>query len=369
MIDPAFDDGDAADVEETGEPLETAKPASPLEVRPVPRISIQAFCESPDLAETIEAIADDRRMSRTHIKVHTGGLAAAVEFYQESATPNLIIVESSLGRSTLNAELDRLADVCDPGTKVVVVGHVNDVELYRDLIRRGISEYMIAPVEGLGLISAIGGLYADKSAAPLGRSIAFIGGKGGVGSSTVSHNVAWAIARNFESDVVVADLDLAFGTAGLDFNQDPPQGIAEAINAPERLDDIFLDRLLARCTDHLSLLASPAMLDRTYDFDEATFAQVIEVAQAGVPALILDLPHEWTAWVRGTLMAADEVVLTVEPGLYIAPDDTQAPEALRGIGVRIEDDVLVTADGVENLSAAIPRTADEVEDWIARLSA
>ena len=89
----------------------------------------------------------------------------------------------------------------------------------------------------------------------------------------VAHNVAWAIARNFESDVVVADLDLAFGTAGLDFNQDPPQGIAEAVHAPDRLDDTFLDRLLARCSDHLSLLAAPATLDRTYDFDESAFAQ------------------------------------------------------------------------------------------------
>ncbi|MCB1495530.1 MAG: CpaE family protein [Bauldia sp.] len=314
MIDPAFDE-DEEGIEETAEPIEAAAPASRPEVRPVPRISIQAFCESPDLAATIEAIAGDRRMARTHVKVHTGGLAAAIEFYQDSATPNLIVVETSLGRDPLNAELDRLAEVCDAGTKVIVVGHVNDVELYRDLIRRGISEYMIAPVEPLGMISAISDLYADRTAKPLGRSIAFIGGKGGVGSSTVSHNVAWSIARTLESDVVVADLDLAFGTAGLDFNQDPPQGIAEAINAPERLDDVFLDRLLARCSDHLSLLAAPAMLDRTYDFDETAFAQIIDVAQGGVPALLLDLPHEWTAWVRGTLLSADEVVLTVEPDL------------------------------------------------------
>jgi pilus assembly protein CpaE len=131
----------------------------------------------------------------------------------------------------------------------------------------------------------------------------------------VAHNVAWAIARNFESNVVVADLDLAFGTAGLDFNQDPTQGIAEAVHAPERVDDTFLDRLLARCSDHLSLLAAPATLDRTYDFEEAAFAQVIDIAQAGVPAVILDLPHIWTAWMKRTLLAADEVVLTVEPDL------------------------------------------------------
>jgi pilus assembly protein CpaE len=288
---------------------------SVADVRPIPRISIQAFCESPELAAAIEAAASDRRMSRAHVKVHTGGIAAAAEFYQEAATPNLIIVESKLPRDRLDAELNRLAEVCDAGTKVVVIGHINDVELYRDLTRRGVSEYLVVPVDLLRIIKTVGELYVDRAAKPLGRTIAFVGGKGGVGSSMVAHNVAWAIARNFHNDVVVADLDLAFGTAGLDFNQDPTQGIAEAIYAPERLDDVFLDRLLARCSDHLSLLAAPATLDRTYDFEEGAFAQVIDVAQIGVPAVILDLPHAWNGWTKKTLLAADEVVLTVEPDL------------------------------------------------------
>ena len=313
MTDLAFEDKEDGPGQPDGAPA--AGPISPGDVRPVPRISIQAFSETPELAANIEAAATDRRMSRTHVKVHQGGIAAASEFYQAAATPNLIIVESALPRDRLEAELDRLAEVCDAGTKVIVVGHVNDVELYRDLVRRGVSEYLVAPVAVLDLIRTIGDLYVDRSTAPIGRSIAFVGGKGGVGSSMVAHNVAWAIARNFESDVVIADLDLPFGTAGLDFNQDPTQGIADAVTAPERLDDVLLDRLLARCSDHLSLLAAPAMLDRTYDFDENAFTQVIGVAQNGVPAVVLDLPHEWTAWVRKTLMSADEVVLTVEPDL------------------------------------------------------
>jgi pilus assembly protein CpaE len=288
---------------------------SDAEVRPVPRISIQAFCESPELASVFEAAITDRRMARAHVKVHMGGIAAAAEFYQAAATPNLIMVESKLPRDKLDAELDRLSEVCDAGTKVVVIGHVNDVNLYRALIQRGVSEYLVFPVDLMRVIRTIADLYVERTSQPLGRSIAFVGGKGGVGSSMVAHNTAWAIARAYENDVVVADFDFAFGTAGLDFNQDPTQGIAEAVNAPERLDDVFLDRLLARCSDHLSLLAAPATLDRTYDFDETTFEQVIDVAQSGVPIVVLDLPHVWTSWVKKTLFAADEIVLTVEPDL------------------------------------------------------
>jgi pilus assembly protein CpaE len=285
------------------------------DVRPVPRISIQAFCDSPEVASTIEQAAGDRRMARAHLKVHTGGIGAAAEFYQAAATPNLIIVESRLPRDRLEVELERLASVCDSGTKVVVLGYVNDVELYRSLVQRGVSEYLVAPVDKMGVIRTIADLYVEKSTQPLGRTIAFVGAKGGVGSSTVAHNVAWAISRDFESDVVVADLDLPFGTAGLDFNQDPSQGIAEAVNAPDRLDDNFLERLLAKCSDHLSLLAAPATLDRTYDFGENAFEQIIDNAQSGVPAVILDIPHLWTNWAKATLLGADEIVITAEPDL------------------------------------------------------
>jgi Xaa-Pro aminopeptidase len=58
------------------------------------------------------------------------------------------------------------------------------------------------------------------------------------------------------------------------------------------------------------------------------------------------------------------MVFTVEPGLYVAAGDAQAPEALRGIGVRIEDDVVITADGHENLNAAIPKHPDDLESWV-----
>lgn len=296
--------------------LDADPPMQPeADVRPVPRISVQAFCESPELAAAIEAAAADRRMARAHVKVHMGGIPAAVEFYQSAATPNLILVESKQPRDRLEADLDRLAEVCDAGSRVVVVGHVNDVTLYRGLIRRGISEYLVMPVDLMTVIRTVSSLFVEHGTRPLGRSIAFVGGKGGVGSSMVAHNVAWAIARGFDSDVVVADLDFAFGTAGLDFNQDPQQGIAEAVNAPERLDDVFLDRLLAQCSDHLSLLAAPATLDHTYDFGEGAFEQLIGVAQSGVPAVVLDLPHVWTSWMKKTLLSADEIVLTVEPDL------------------------------------------------------
>ena len=68
---------------------------------------------------------------------------------------------------------------------------------------------------------------------------------------------------------------------------------------------------------------------------------------------------------EGTL--APGMVITVEPGLYFGADDRLVPAELRGIGVRIEDDILITESGNENLSAALPRTSTEVEAWMASI--
>jgi len=284
-------------------------------IRPVPRVAIQAFCETESVSSVIDRASQDRRMTKAHVKVQLGGISAAVDFYQTATTPNLILVESRLVGRELLSELEKLAEVCDEGTNVVVIGHKNDVQLYRELISRGVAEYLYAPINMSEVMEVVTTLFVNPEAEPLGNTIAFIGAKGGVGSSTVAHNVAWAISSSFESDVVLADFDLAFGTANIDFDQDPAQGVAEAVFSADRIDEMFLDRLLAKCSDHLSLLAAPSTLDREYDFDANDFEQLIEVAQRGTPNVVIDMPHVWTGWAKQTLASADKVVITATPDL------------------------------------------------------
>ena len=284
-------------------------------LRPVPRISIQAFCVSDGVAKPIERMAADRRMAKTHMKVHMGGVDTALEFYLTAPTPNLIILESASEPHGLLEQLQKLSSVCDPNTKVVVIGHYNDVTLYRELIRAGVSEYMVAPISVADTIAVISGIFIDPEASPIGRSIAFVGAKGGVGASTLAHNAAWAISNLFQNEVMIADLDLPFGTANINFDQDPAQGIAEAVFSPERIDETYLDRLLAQCSEKLSLLAAPSTLDRIYDFDADAFAQIIDVAQRSAPYVVLDVPHVWNGWTKTTLSRADEIVIVATPEL------------------------------------------------------
>jgi pilus assembly protein CpaE len=296
------------------ETTEVAQPPAEDHIAPAPRVSVQAFCETVETASAVQAAGEDRRLGKAHLKIQMGGMAAAIEAYRAAPTPNVIVLESD-GRNDLLGGLDHLATVCDPGTRVVVIGRINDVGLYRELVRRGVSDYVIAPVNALDVVRSICNLFSAPEAKSVGRVIAVVGAKGGVGASTISHNVAWAIARDLAMDSVVVDLDLAFGTAGLDYNQDPPQGVADAVFSPDRVDTAFIDRLLSKCTDHLSLLAAPATLDKVYDFGTDAFDAIFDTLRTTMPCIVLDVPHQWSGWTKRALIGADDILIVAAPDL------------------------------------------------------
>jgi pilus assembly protein CpaE len=284
-------------------------------VPPLPRVAIQAFCETPDIKQVMQTIQLDRRLSKVMFKLQDGGMAACLEAYRGAPTPNVIIIEASSDRQGLLTRLDELSQYCDAGTQVLVIGHTNDVILYRELMKRGVSEYLIAPVGMMDVIATLSGMFNTPDGSKLGRLVTVVGAKGGVGASAIAHNLAFMIAGDLEIATTLVDLDLPFGTAGLDFNQDPPQGIAEAVFSPDRLDANFVDRLLSKCTDNLSLLAAPSTLDRTYDFRETDFDGIIDILRASAPLIMLDMPHVWNAWTRRLLVNSDEVLIVAAPDL------------------------------------------------------
>ncbi|WP_425410892.1 AAA family ATPase [Hyphococcus sp.] len=286
-----------------------------IDHRPVPRISIHAFCETPETTGLLEKASVDRRLSKAHLTIHMGGVAKAIDHFQTAGTPNLIILETLAGGAEIFAKLGELAEVCDPSTKVVIIGKVNDIILYRELIKQGVSEYIVRPNSPLQIIKTVADLYVDPSAPPIGKTMAFVGARGGVGSSTVAHNVGWCTAEEFKSDTVILDLDLPFGTTSLDFDQEASAGLVEALSSPERLDDVLLDRLLQKHTDRLSLFTAPSMLDRDFDLDDQAFETVLDVVRGAAPTIVVDVPHMWTTWSKRILMTADEIVITATPDL------------------------------------------------------
>ena len=281
----------------------------------IPRVNIQAFCDDQRTAEAMQAAATDRRMTRAHVSIQLGGIKAAAQLYQSNATPDVLLVETKGARDVIVSQLMELAAVCQPDTKVIVIGHVNDVTLYRELIKQGVSEYMVAPLHQLQIIETIAGLYSDPRAAPVGKVIAFIGAKGGVGSSTIAHNVAWLMANRYATETVIVDFDLAYGTAGLNFNQESTSGMLDAIAQPERLDATLIDRLLTKLGDKLSLLSGPGGVDRDIVIETRAVEAILAAVRSSIPNVVLDLPNLWTPWVKFALLQADKVVITATPDL------------------------------------------------------
>jgi len=283
--------------------------------QPVPRITIHAACDRHEIADLVSGITADRRMARAEVTVESGGIDAAVARFAAQASPNLLILDSLLQGPAMLHALDRLAQVIEQGTKVVIIGAVNDIALFRELMARGVSEYIVPPLQPIDVIRTVCGLYVNPDKPFAGRVVAVIGARGGIGASTIAHNVAWSIAERQESSATLLDLDLSFGTAALDFNQDPPQSIADALMAPDRVDDVFLERVTTKQTQRLQMLTAPATLEREFELDPQSYEMVIERVRRTSPYVVLDLPHTWSSWVKHTLLAADDAIIVAGPDL------------------------------------------------------
>ncbi len=281
----------------------------------LPRIAIHAFCDRSETAGAIQAMSQDWRMARTNLKVYMGGLAAAIEYYRNETTPGLVMVESGLRGPELFSWLEELAAVVAQGTKVVLIGAVNDIRLYRELMDKGLSDYLVPPFHPLSLIRSISELYMDPDQPFVGRVVAFFGAKGGVGSSTLSHNIAWGLASKLGQETALVDMDSSWGTTGLDFNYDSSQGLEEALADSDRLDETLLDKIMVRHTDKLSILPASASLGAPAPMSTQAYETLVDGVRGLSPLTILDMPHVWTDWAKKLLTSADDIVITATPDL------------------------------------------------------
>lgn len=283
--------------------------------RAIPAISAIAFCESQRTVGLMEAVASDRRMAQATLQTQDGGLEAAIAYLQENQTPNLLILESSAANATMIAQIDELASHCDEGVQVMVIGNTNDIGLYRQLMARGVSEYLVPPVPPVQIVRSISQLFADPDAPFVGKSISVLGAKGGVGASTIAHNLAWSLSESAQVSTALIDLDLSFGTTALDFNHENQQTVADALLAPERVDDAVVAKLLAKVTDRLSLFTAPATVSQIMDIPAESYTAIIDTVRRVMPYVVLDMPHAWNEWTYKTLLSSDEVILVCQPDL------------------------------------------------------
>jgi len=297
----------------------------------VPHMTAAIFCQTAATREVIEQACADRRLIRVRTDLHEGGVAGARQTFETRRTPSLLVVEVSSAGETLLGEMDALAEVCDPETRVVVIGTENDITLYRALMARGIAEYLVGTLTPLDFVATVQALFAEDSAKKLGTTYAFVGAKGGIGASTLAQNVAWTIAEEEASPTLLVDLDFRFGSTAVNLDLKPVMGLEKYIDDPDKLDASLLDRLIVQRGAYLNVL--PGFDDPLGEVEPAPDAveRLIEIARASFPHVVLDVPHDWSASSRDALTSADQVIVVASPDLPNLRNTRAILERLRSL--------------------------------------
>lgn len=234
------------------------------------RVSALIYTRDKEAEEVIRAALGGLVPSAEFV---SGTVDTAVEQLAERASPRLLFVDVT-GSAEPVAQINSLGHVCEPGTAVIVIGDTNDIRLYRDLRRAGVVEYYFKPlVARLVTLTASAVLSGDpekQAEARTGRLVFVLGVRGGAGATTIATSVAWNLAERLKRRVALVDLDLYAGDAALQLDAAPTHALHEALEHPERVDDLFLDRATIHVTERLSLLSSLEKLSEfTIPKDEA----------------------------------------------------------------------------------------------------
>ena len=299
-----------------------------------------AFASDDDTLDVLQAVLLELGWRTDACK--KGGLRAAVQALSVTASPAMLLIDLSESADPL-LDIDSLADVCEPGTIVFAVGRVNDVALYRDLVARGIQDYLVKPVSPTQLRDALERARTANSAArekggeSEGRhvSTAVIGTRGGVGTSMLATSLAWLLSTEHEQSTALLDLDVHFGTAALTLDLEPGRGLTDAIENPARIDGLFIERAMIRAGDKLSIMSAEAPINAALMTDGSAFISLEQEFRQSFEACVIDLPRSMMVNFPQLVSSVQNVVLTTEMTLASARDAirilswlrTNAPDA------------------------------------------
>ena len=253
-------------------------------------------------------------MALPNSSVHRGNIGRVVNHLQSVRSPTALMVDVS-GSELPVTEIHKLAEVCEPGVSVVVVGDRNDVGLYRNLIRAGVSDYIVKPltrslvqnVLSAQLDTGVAGTAAAAagfSHQKLGSVVAVLGTRGGVGTTTVATNLAWYLANNETRRVALVDLDIFFGDAALALNVKVGGGLREVLENPTRIDELYLERTLVLSGKRLYVLAAEERLDIPVKFDPEALPSLFEPLRKQYHYIVLDVPRYSGSLIQQVMEAA-----------------------------------------------------------------
>ena len=241
-------------------------------------------------------------------------LEGALRRIREGASPRVLILDLSDSTAPI-AELSAARSVGGGELRILALGTVNDVGLFRDLLSAGASDYLVKPVSREALAVGLEKRTSTGSGGPgagLGQVVAFVGSRGGVGTTTAAVATAWLMAERHKQKTVMLDLDLHFGTVALNLDTDPGSGLCEALEQPSRIDALFVDRATVKVSETLRLLAAEAPVAETLMIDAGATDVLLYELRRKFDWVVIDLPRWVSPTQRVVLGAASKVVIVCE---------------------------------------------------------
>lgn len=288
---------------------------------PAGRIPLMAFVSDGETEAVLQECLS--QLSGIQNLVMRGGIARALQHLSGERSPTLLFVDIS-GAELPLARIHELADICEPGVTVIAIGEHNDVELYRDLVEAGVTDYIVKPVTRQRLAKALTSGTAGSEASPisqrLGKVVAVIGARGGVGATTLATNLASYLATQMKRRVGLVDLDLQHGACALTLNIKPTPGLREALANPFRVDSVFLERAMALHGERLFVLSCEEALREQLHFPPEAPAKIVSVLRSQVHCVILDVPRIPTELYRRALDLADFRIIVADQTLHAVRD-------------------------------------------------
>lgn len=246
-----------------------------------------------------------------------GGADAAVDKLSDMPTPEYVFVDLSDNGTPLE-QLDKLSGVCDPGTQVVAIGNVNDITLYRAIVASGVADYLVKPVtpeslkqafERAHAVAEAPAAQATGGARRIADIVVVVGSRGGIGASMVAANMAWLLAHENSKKVALVDLDPYYGNAAMTFNLEPGRGLSEALEAPDRIDKVFIDRTMLKEHDNLRVLGAEESMQNDVPLDAGSVETVFEKLRDEFDVLVVDAPRGTMPAVKAAMRMATHIVL------------------------------------------------------------
>jgi pilus assembly protein CpaE len=321
-------------------PIEKAKPTSA-------RVQLMAFLlDGQTEAALNKCLANLSISSKATIK--RGGIARAIKFLSLERSPEIIIVDiSSVDMAA--SQVHELAELCEPGVTVVAIGDRNDVGLYRDLMLAGVAEYIVKPVTTQLLAKVLSSTQRTVEGSPisrkLGKVVAAVGARGGVGTTTLAINLAWYLANRQNRRVLLLDLDLQTGDCALALNLDPTPGLREALSNPARIDNVFLERSVAIHSDRLFVLSAEEPLRTNGEFTAEAVETLVGVLRRQFHYIIADVPRIPAPAFTRALDIADIRVIVADQTLRSVRDTIRLRDTLRESNAAHRDLLVVNRSG------------------------